>query len=114
MESYNNNRHSATKIIAAVNLYNAAIARDNLRKKYGRILACSPKYSVGDLVRISRGRRVFSEGYKGGWTIELFKISRIFTSLPPPVYYLRDLAYEDIVGYFYEEELCIVRKSLDS
>ena len=65
-------------------------------------------------MRISRGKRVFSKEYEGGWTIELLKISQISTSRPPLVYYLRDLADEDIIGYYYEEEICRVRKNLDS
>ena len=44
--------------------------------------------------------------------MELFKISRISNNRQPPVCYLRDLADQEITGYFYEEELNRVRKDL--
>lgn len=115
VESYNNSRHSATKMVpAAVNRHNAAEARQNLESKYNTAAARKVKYRIGDLVRISRGRRVFAKGYEGGWTLELFRISRISTSRQPILYYLKDLAGEDIDGYFYEAELSRVRKDLES
>ena len=46
--------------------------------------------------------------------MELFKISRISSTRQPPVYFLKDLADEDIDGFFYEEELSRVRKDLNS
>ena len=114
-ESYNNTRHSATRMIpASVNLENAAIARGNLRKKYETSIVFRPKYSVNDLVRISRGKRAFAKAYEGEWTLELFKIARVSQNRQPPVYFLKDLAEEDIKGYFYEHELNRVQKDLKS
>ncbi|KAJ8685931.1 hypothetical protein QAD02_021724 [Eretmocerus hayati] len=71
-----------------------------------------PELSVGDLVRVTRASNVFWEGYTRGWTLELFKIARISTTRQPPVYFLQDLAGEDIDGFSYEEELSRVRKDL--
>ncbi len=63
-------------------------------------------------MRVSRARDVFAKGYESGWTLELFKISRISSSSYPPVYILQDLAAEEIDGFFYEEELSRVKKDL--
>ena len=98
---------------ASVTIHNAHEARENLETRYGRVKYRKPKYSVDDLVRVSRARNVFAKGYEGGWTLELFKITRISEARQPPVYYLRDLADEDIEGYFYEHELSRVRKDLN-
>lgn len=115
VESYNNSKHSAIKMIPAlVNSKNAAEVRSNLQHKYGdKIPIREPKYSVGDLVRISRARNIFAKGYEGGWTVELFKISGISRVRHPHVYFLKDLADEEIGGFFYEEELSRVKKDLD-
>lgn len=114
IDSYNNTKHSAIKMTpASVNLQNAAIARKNLNQRYGQCSRKPPRYKVGDIVRISRFRSVFSKAYEGGWTDELFKIVRISESRSPHVYFLKDLDGEEIDGIFYEEELSRVRKDLN-
>ena len=96
---------------ATITLYNAAKARENLQR-YGNHDFKALKYCVGDLVRVSRAKNVFTKGYESGWTLEIFKITRISSTRPPAVYYLEDLAGEEIDGFFYTEELCRVRKNL--
>ena len=113
MESYNQSKHSATRMTpASVTLANAAEARRNIQQKYGSCTFKQPKYSVGDIVRVSRAKRAFEKGYVGSWSEELFKIDRISTTNQPPVYFLKDLSDEEIVGFFYEQELSRVRKNL--
>jgi transposase InsO family protein len=115
-ETYNHSKHSGTRMEpAAVTIYNADNARKNLYRRYvGKEEIKKPKYNVGDLVRVSRAKNVFAKGYEGGWTLELFKISRISLTRHPVVYFLRDLTDEDIEGFFYEGELSKVRKNLDT
>ena len=114
VESYNNTRHSATRMApTAVTLENAAIARRNLERRYSCTSERKPKYFVGDLVRISRAKNVFEKGYESGWTLELFKIVQVSTARQPIVYYLQDLTGEDIEGFFYEQELSRVRNNLE-
>ena len=113
---YNGSWHSAIKMPPSkVDLYNANVVRRNLMLRYG---AKQPfreaKYSVGDLVRVSRAKTAFRKAYEGGWTLELFKIVRVDRRRQPPVYTLEDLAGEKIDGFFYEEQLSRVRKDLDS
>lgn len=111
VQSYNHSKHSAIRMTpASVNVYNVAKAVKNLKQRYGRYEVRTPKYNVGDLVRVSRARNAFAKGYEGGWTIEFFKIDYISETRQPPVYHLKDLDDEVIDGFFYEEELSRVRK----
>ena len=67
-----------------VNLRNASIARENLAHRYANHLTTKePKYSVGDLVRISFAKNVFEKTYEGAYMEELFKIVRVSRSRPP-------------------------------
>ena len=113
VDAYNHTKHSATKMVpVTVTLYNAAKARENLQRRYGNRDFKALKYCVGDLVRVSRAKNVFAKGYESRWTLEIFKITRISSTTPPAVYYLEDLAGEEIAGFFYTEELCRVRTNL--
>ncbi|KAJ8665378.1 hypothetical protein QAD02_007040 [Eretmocerus hayati] len=98
----------------SVTLYNATEARENMKKFYGSAPYKQPKYSVGDLVRVSRRSGPFAKAYSGGWTTELFKIVRISETRTPCNYFLHDLDDEEIDGFFYEEELSRVRMDLNS
>ena len=64
------------------------------------------------MVCVSRAKNVFAKGYESGWALEIFKIISISSTCQPIVYYLEDLAGEDIDGFFYGEELWKVRKNL--
>ena len=37
----------------------------------------SPKYSVGDFVRVSKTKTTFQKSFESGWSNEIFKISKI-------------------------------------
>ena len=63
-----------------------------------------PKFKVGDHVRISKYKNIFSKGYMPNWSEEIF----IFKKLKNTVqwtYVLNDLNGEEIIGTFYENEL---------
>lgn len=62
------------------------------------------KFSVGDYVRISHGKKVFARGYHEQWTEEVFKVVGRIKSVPPR-YKVSDLLGEVILGSFYEAEL---------
>ncbi len=75
----------------------------------------SHKLDVGDIVRLQRASRTqfkFNKGYTVNNTEELFKISRVDYSHKIPIYFIRDLAGEDVTGAFYREEL--IKSSLPS
>ena len=110
ISAYNNTIHSGTKMApAAVTFENAGEARRNLLKRYQTRRKKRCKYKVGDLVRISEEKKIFGKQYEGGWTIELFEITRVSEARNPVVYYLRDMQRDPIDTFFYEEELSRVK-----
>ena len=63
-----------------------------------------PKFKVGDHVRISKYKNIFSKGYTQNWPEEVFLISKIKDTVRQ-TYVIRDLNGEPITGNFYEKEL---------
>ena len=102
--AYNGAYHRSIKMApGSVNKNNEHIVFTNLYKTDDN-LAVKYKYSVGDTVRISKYRGVFTKGYEQTFSDEYFKI---IERVPrkPPVYRLQDTTGEDIQGTFYAEEL---------
>jgi len=66
-----------------------------------------PKYKIGDLVRISFVKTVFSRGYHQSFSEELFRVVRIHKT-NPITYSLQDLQKSALRGLFYESELVYV------
>ena len=64
----------------------------------------SPKFSIGDNVRITKKKKIFDNGYAERWTEEVFKIYRIQLTIPV-TYKITDYNGEEIQGSFYEQEL---------
>jgi hypothetical protein len=64
----------------------------------------SPKFAVGDRVRISKVKSLFEKGYEPNWSIEIFTIIEAKPT-KPYTYLLKDYQDEIIKGTFYEEEL---------
>lgn len=98
--NYNNTKHSAigtTPSIASRNPGNVSFKRlPNL--KYNK------KFNIGDKVRLSKHKAVFSKGYTQNWTSEVFTIAKI-RDTKPVVYELTDENNRPINGCFYEHEL---------
>jgi len=68
----------------------------------------TPRYSLGDSVRVSRIKGTFEKGFTPNWSREVFTIVGIdipFDVLEPITYELRDRAGETLKGSFYEGEL---------
>ena len=109
VHSYNNARHSAigmtpTEAIKAEN------ESDVWYSLYGAFLAHDfevPKFKIGDSVRISKYKSIFSKGYLPNYTEEIFTVKQIVYT-KPFVYKLQDYQEETIDGYFYEQELSYV------
>lgn len=116
IRAYNFTVHSATLMApAVVTRENAKIARENLIKRYGqprKRRKNEVKYAVGDLVRVSREKKIFGKGYEDGYTTEIFRIIRVSKTRDPIVYYLEDLKKEPIDCFFYAQELSRVSKSV--
>ena len=101
--SYNNNYHRSIKTTPAK-------VNENNEKQIYKTLYNDRKENfkfkifVGDLVRISKNKKIFEKGYTTGWTEEVFIVIH---QIPrdPPVYRLKDLNNEEIEGVFYDYEL---------
>ena len=67
----------------------------------------NPKFKVGDHVRISKYKNIFTKGYTPNWSEEIFIIKKIKNTVPW-TYVINDLNGEngeEIIGTFYENEL---------
>jgi hypothetical protein len=103
VDKYNNTVHNTIKMKPSkVNKTNAKILLTTI---YNNIKKVIPhKFNVGDHVRISKYRTVFTKGYSENWTNEIFKIIKIQIT-NPTTYILQDLNGETLHGGFYEFEL---------
>ena len=106
VEDYNNTVHSSIKMtpIEASKKKNELTVWRNLYPDRHKIHNLTPKFSVGDEVRISKNKMTFEKGYTTRWTEEIFTIKEI-QNTNPITYKLEDLQGEKIKGTFYEPEL---------
>ena len=106
VEDYNNTVHTSIKMtpIEASKKKNELTAWRNLYPDRYKIYNLTPKFSVGDEVRITKKKKVFEKGYTTRWTEEIFTIKKI-QNTNPITYKLEDLQGEEIKGNFYEPEL---------
>lgn len=65
----------------------------------------SPKFKIGDIIRITRETHKLKHGYLPLFTEELFEIAEHLPGRIPPTYKIKDLHGEEILGVFYEPEL---------
>jgi hypothetical protein len=71
----------------------------------------TPKFNVGDKVRITVKKGIFEKGFTPRWTEEVFTISKVqYTD--PPTYKITDLGGDEITGTFYEKELQITEQEV--
>jgi hypothetical protein len=108
--TYNHTFHSSIKLQPSeVNfktqkkvlntLYSYIWSKDRLTQK-------QTKFKIGDTVRLSQARHTFKKGYEGGWTKEIFKISKVQKRNPFTMYEVSNFdGSEKIEGAFYEYEL---------
>jgi hypothetical protein len=103
--NYNNTYHRSIKMkpIEASMEKNESIVYKNL---YGNEsdTKISPKFYIGDRVRISKYKGTFDKGYLPNWTTELFTVSKV-SNTNPVTYKVIDENKEEIEGSFYESEL---------
>jgi hypothetical protein len=63
------------------------------------------KFKIGDKVRITQLRNIFSREYDEKWTGEVFNVSQRFWRSEVPIYKIKDYHDEEIKGTFYQSEL---------
>lgn len=103
IDSYNNTKHRSIKMkpidVTPEN-------EKNLMKTAfeNKITIHTPKFKLGDYVRISKYKSLFAKGYTPNWTTEIFRINKVRLT-DPITYLLRDWEEKDISGGFYEYEL---------
>ena len=74
-----------------------------------------PKFRVGDTVRVSRYKSIFSKGYEANFTEEIFKVKKVLRG-DPNMYEIEEATSrepEPIIGKFYEQELSRVDAKRD-
>ena len=106
VKDYNNTVHSSIKMtpIDASKKKNELTVWRNLYPDRFKTNRLTPKFSVGDKVRITKKKKVFEKGYTTRWTEEIFMIKEI-RDTNPITYKIEDLEKKEIVGTFYEPEL---------
>jgi transposase InsO family protein len=102
--SYNNRTHRTIGMPpAAVNDGNILEVYHNTMKNR-KIINKPPKCHVGDHVRVSRNKHIFSKNYTPNYSHEIFVVRKVILRRPV-VYKLKDLMGEKITGVFYEQEI---------
>ena len=100
IDEYNNSKHRTigmTPVQADTNPTSVEIMQRKIIKRKN-------KFNIGDNVRISTYKGVFTKGYLPSWSTEIFKIVKINETLPT-TYQLQDYTGKLIAGCFYSEEI---------
>lgn len=99
-KNYNNTKHRT------IGMMPSNVTPDTVLDVYKspKLAVKKAKLNLGNLVRISKYKGVFSKGFDINWSTELFKIYKINNS-SPLTYMLQDLNNQPIKGCFYESEL---------
>lgn len=107
INNYNNTIHSSTGFAPnKVNARNDYKVFYNLYLKHKDIFVKRPfKFDIGDRVRLSLHKRLFTREFSKRWTLETFKISKRFRKYNINFYSVTDCAGSPILGKFYETEL---------
>lgn len=104
LDIYNNRFHSTIRMKpSAVNKINEDIIKQLFTDKIKHSIV-TPKYHIGDRVRIVSKKDRFSNKYRRNWTREIFTITHVLNT-DPHTYKIKDQSGESIIGSFYEKEL---------
>ena len=110
IEKYNDTYHRSIKTKPSdarkpsnyQDVFNALYNNIDLGTK--SLLKPSPKFKIGDQVRLSKLKRKFEKGYTANWTEEVFTVEKVQTTIPY-TYKIKDAKNEAVKGTFYEFEL---------
>jgi hypothetical protein len=109
IKSYNSSEH---RIIGcspdSVNKFNQMDVWFKSNKDLIQRKKASPKYKIGDIVRIKICKEKFDKGYTEKFTTELYKVCQVNNS-KPITYNIADNTNETIKGIFYAGELSRVQ-----
>ena len=96
VNKYNNTYHKTFKMKLVDLKSNTCI---NSSKK---INDKDPKFKIGNIVRISKYKSVFTKGYVPNWSEEAFVITKVKNTVPSK-YFISDLNGEEIARTFYKK-----------
>ena len=113
VREYNNSYHrsismtpeEATKPENYQKVYDSLYNRPNRKTLKQLRKEQTPTFNIGDKVRISVNKKLFTKGSTANWSEEIFEISDILYAKKPLVYKIKDLTDEEIEGTFYKEQL---------
>jgi len=100
LNEYNNSKHRTigmTPVQADLNPTSVTLKQREINNE-------KIKFKVGDNVRISTQKGVFTKGYLPNWSTEIFEIIKINKTLPV-TYQLQDYTGKPIAGCFYSAEI---------
>ena len=112
LSTYNRTKHSFLKYTPLQVETSREIHNDVLIKhalKFYNIKRKSPKFKIGDIVRIATKKTAFHRSYNIQRTYERFKINEIVRNLPIPRYRLVDELNTPIEGFFLDFEMIKVK-----
>ena len=118
LTSYNTSKHSSLPGISPLEAENGdqeTFYQMRLinEKKYIKALRINPKFDIGDTVRISTAKNIFSRGFNPQYQDEVFKVSSIDRRLPRPRFGVDNYDNtETIQGKFDPNELQTVDKDI--
>ena len=100
VNEYNNINHTTIKI-------RPVDVKDNTYIDFSKEISNEdPKFKVGDHVRISKYKNIFSEGYTPSWSEVAFVIKKVKNTVRW-TQIINDLNGDEIIGTFYEQEFRI-------
>ena len=113
VKAYNFTIHSTTGMALSHVTDSDILAKWKKVEAKGRrsIRLAKVRFSVVQLVRISKGMMKFSKGAEQNFSIEIFRITKVIQKRQRPVNEMKDLNKTLIYGQFYGEELTPVRIS---
>ena len=104
VDKYNSTYHRSIKLTHS-DARNPSNYQHVYNALYGNVQkSTSPKFHIGDKVRITRKKGTFEKGFTPNWTEELFTISSVKAN-NPTTYTITDQLGEPVRGSFYEQEL---------
>lgn len=103
VSSYNNTYHRSIKAKPIeVNKKNETIIYKNLYGIDDSIAIFI--FNIGDYVRISSEKKIFSKGYTPNWSSDIYIIANIIPQ-DPPKYLIKDIEGQEYLYKFYSQEL---------
>jgi len=99
----NNTKHSATGLKPSQVTYKTWIPTQTSKPDGAE------KAKIGDHVRLSLTKGTFHKGFNAGWTEQIYKVKRIFNTMPP-MYEIEDLRGEVLEGRVGGHEIQVIKK----